>query len=313
MPRLLLYLPKPEACAALLRERLPDLEFAVAEDEAALRRALPETQILAAYRFPLDVLNTATRLRWMQITSSGVEFLLPAREQIARIVVTSGRGIHAQPIADYVMAGMTMLLSDFPGLFRDQAARRWTRRPVVALAGRTLGIVGLGPIGREIARRAAGAGMAVLGVRASGAPLPEVATMYAPDALESFLARCDAVVLALPETDTTRGMMGRAQFAAMKRSAILVNVGRGALVDEPALVAALAEGTIAGACLDVFAVEPLPQDSPLWSMPNVIVTPHIAGMRDDYTALFTDILVENLGRFDRGEPMLNVVDFARGY
>lgn len=312
-PRILLYHPDAAAYAALLAARVPGVDCVATTDEAEFRRELPEAEILAVYKFPVDALAAAAKLRWIQFASAGTEPIAPVRDRVSHLILTNGRGIHAAPIADYVMTAAVMLQSGFPTFFRNQQARRWERRPVVALAGRTLGVVGLGAIGQAIARRAAASGMDVIGVRRSGAPLPDVGQVYAPERLAEFLPRCDFVVLAVPVTDATRAMIGAREFAAMKPSAYLINVARGAVVDEPALIAALAGGTIAGACLDVFAVEPLPPESPLWTMPNVIVTPHIAGMRDDYGAQFTAIFADNLGRYARGEPMRNVVDPARGY
>jgi phosphoglycerate dehydrogenase-like enzyme len=313
VPKILLFHPEASAYAKLIRGRITGVDLIATTDEAEFRRALPSAEILVADRFPVDALAAAASLRWIQMTIAGTEFLAPVRKQIGHLIVTNGRGIHAAPIADYVLTAMTMLISDFPGLLRDQAARRWQRRPVVALARHTLGIVGLGAIGQEIARRAEGCGMEVIGVRRSGAPLAGVTKMYRPQEIHRFLPRCDFVVLAVPVTDDTRGLIGAAEFEAMKSSAFIINVARGAVIDEPAMVEALARRTVAGACLDVFAVEPLPQDSPLWTLANVIVTPHIAGMRADYGERFTDILVENLGLYSRREKLRNVVDFTSGY
>lgn len=311
LPNVVIFHREAQSYAAELRARVPGLDPVVATNEADFRRALPAADVVLAFQFPLDALRDATRLRWIQITSAGTEFLEPVRDRLGQLVVTNARGIHAAPIADYVMAAMPMLLSDFPAYFRNQQARSWQRRPVVALAGRTLGIVGLGAIGQEIARRAEVSGMTVLGVRHSGAPVANVAEVFRPDALREFLPRCDIVVLVVPDTSRTRAMIGAAEFAAMKRTASIINVGRGSAIDEPALIDALAGKVIAGACLDVFAIEPLPADSALWTLPNVILTPHVAGMRDDYAGRLADIMADNLGRFVRGEPLRNVVDLSR--
>jgi len=313
VPKILIFHAEASAYAKLVRGRIADVDLIATPDEAEFRRALPSAEILVADRFPVDALASAASLRWIQITIAGTEFLAPVREQIGHLIVTNGRGIHAAPIADYVLTAMTMLISDFPGLLRDQAAKRWQRRPVIALARHTLGIVGMGAIGQEIGRRAAMCGMAVIGVRRRGAPLAGITKIYPPQEIHRFLARCDFVVLAVPVTDDTRGLIGATEFAAMKPTAFIINVARGAVIDEPAMVEALMRRTIAGACLDVFAVEPLPQDSPLWTMRNVIVTPHIAGMRADYGERFTDILVENLSLYSRHEMLRNVVDFTSGY
>ena len=313
MPNMLIYHREAEAHAAELRARVPGIDLLAIVDEAGFLRALPSAEVVVTHQFRIDALPSARRLRWIQVTSAGTEFLTPVMDRIGHLLVTNARGIHAAPIADYVMAAIPMLLSDFPALFRAQMERTWQRRPMVAVEGKTLGVVGLGAIGQEIARRAESSGMNVIGVRRSGGPLPHVAQVYRPDALHEFLPRCDVVVLAVPDTAETQAMIGAAELAAMKPAAFIINVGRGSAIDEPALVDSLVRRTIAGACLDVFAVEPLPAESPLWTLPNVILTPHISGMRADYIARFTDILVDNLGRFSRGEPLRNLVDFARGY
>ena len=310
---ILIYHARAQALASALRNRVASASIVATSDEAQFRKLLPSTEILIAHTFPVQALESATRLRWIQLALAGSEFLAAARARMGGVVVTNARGIHAAPIADYVMTAAVMLSSDFHGLFREQAAKQWQRRPVRTLAGRTLGIAGLGAIGQEIARRASLAGMTVVGLRKNAGAMDGISRMYGPDALHAFLERCDFVVLAVPLTDATQQMIGAAEFSAMKPGAFIINVARGDVVDEPALVAALATGRIAGACLDVFSVEPLPADSPLWAMPNVIITPHIAGMREDYDECLLDICVDNLQRFASGEPLRNVVDLARGY
>jgi phosphoglycerate dehydrogenase-like enzyme len=183
------------------------------------------------------------------------------------------------------------------------------------LRGRTLGIVGLGAIGCELARMAAGLGMVVIGTRRdTSAPVPEgVMEALDPDALPDLLARADVVVLAAPLTETTRGLIGAHELGLMKPSAWLINVARGKLVREPALVEALAAGVIAGAALDVVEHEPLALSSPLWAMPNVLITPHVGGFREDYWEAATELFAENLDRYLRGEQPANLVDKLAGY
>jgi phosphoglycerate dehydrogenase-like enzyme len=311
--RVCVHHPQGERYAELIRAQRPALDVRVAADEPGLRQQLREAEVLVAFRFPLDAIDDAPRLRWIQVTSAGTEFLASARERLAGVVVTNGRGVHAAPIADYVLGAGVMLLSDWPSFLRAQAARQWQRRPVTALAGKVMGMIGLGSIGQEIARRARAFGLDVLGVRRSAQPVPGVTDVVPPSELRSVLPRCDLVVVTVPLTDQTRGMIGAAELRAMKRGAFLINVSRGGVVDEEALIGALRDGHVAGACLDVFATEPLPADSPLWTLPNVIVTPHIAGMRGDYEPLLVAIFLDNLGRLERGAPLRNVVDLARGY
>jgi phosphoglycerate dehydrogenase-like enzyme len=245
--------------------------------------------------------------------SAGVDFLFPVRDRIDHLIVTNARGVHAPIMADYVLGAMAMLQADAPRMLRNQAERKWDRWARTPLSKQTLGIVGLGAIGQGIAKGAAALGMTVLGVRRSGEATPHVNEVFKSDGLADMLPRCDFVTVVLPGIPETDLAFGAAEFAAMKKSAFLINVSRGSVVDEPALIAALQGGQIAGACLDVFAKEPLPKDNPLWSMPNVIVTPHIAGLRDDTPPMVAEIFLDNLARYRKGESMRNVVDMKRGY
>jgi D-2-hydroxyacid dehydrogenase (NADP+) len=211
------------------------------------------------------------------------------------------------------MAAMTMLHSDFARYLVAQQAQRWERHPVGTLQGKTLAIVGLGAIGGEIAQRARAFGMRVLGVSRGGTPAAGCERVYATRDLHLALALADFVTVVVPLTEETRGLVDARAFAAMMPGARLVNVARGGVVDEDALLAGLRSGQVAGACLDVFAQEPLPAAHPLWSAPNVIVTPHIAGYREDYVERALDVFADNLARFEAGTPLANVVHLDRGY
>ena len=301
------------AYAEALQRRRPAADIILARDEAELTRLLPGADILLGFNFPLAAFAQPTQLRWIQVTSAGTEFLSPIRSHLAGIAITNARGIHGAPIAEYVMAAMVMLQSDFPGFARAQSEKQWTRRPVGTLQGRTLGILGLGAIGTDVAVRATAFGMRVRGVSRSGRAVPGCTMARTADRLGEVLPECDFVAVTLPLTDETRGIMDDTAFAAMKRGAYLVNVSRGGVVDERAMIRALSSRRLAGACIDVFETEPLPVDSPLWSMRNVIVTPHVAGMREDYVERLLDLFLGNLDAFEKGAPMINVVDLARGY
>jgi phosphoglycerate dehydrogenase-like enzyme len=302
-----------DAYAEALARRDPSAQIVVARDQADFARLLADADVLLGFRFPAAPFAQPTRVRWIHVTSAGAEFLMPLRDRLHDIIVTNSRGIHGAPIAEYALAAMVMLQSDFPGFMRAQTEKRWQRRPVGTLQGRTLAILGLGAIGTDVAVRATAFGMRVRGVSRSAQPVPGCAVARTPDKLADVLAESDFVVVTLPLTDDTRGIMSYAQFAALKRGAYLVNVSRGGVVDEAAMIRALVSRRLAGACLDVFETEPLPADSPLWSMRNVIVTPHVAGMREDYVERVLDLFLDNLARFEAGEAMRNVVDLARGY
>lgn len=251
-----------------------------------------------ASQFLRAVLPEARRLRWVHALAAGVESLPQAELRARGIVLTNSRGLYADALAEFAIAAMLWFAKDLRRLDRNQSARRWEPFDVERLEGRTAGIIGYGGIGRAVGRRAEAMGMLVRGVRSS-------------DAIDEVIASSDYVVLSTPLTSATRGLMSRARLAMMKPSAVLINIGRGAVVDEAALLEELPR--IRGAALDVFETEPLPSSSPLWGMANVLISPHSADHTADSHARAMDFFLENLTRFERGEPLSNVVDFDKGY
>ena len=257
--------------------------------------------------------RSASGLRWVQATSAGAGEQVDAaglsREELERVIVTSAAGVHAGPLAEFALLGLLAFTKDLPRLLADQHAHRWGHYPVGELSGRTLLIVGLGQIGEEVARLAAAFGMRVIGVSRSGtADSPHVHEMRRTAELDECLPVADAVVISAPLTEETRGLIDAAAIARMQPGTILVNVGRGGVIDEQALIEALRSGRIAGAALEVFAHEPLPADSPLWDLPGVLVSPHTAGLSLREDERIVSLFVENLGRYLRGEPLRNRVD-----
>jgi phosphoglycerate dehydrogenase-like enzyme len=256
----------------------------------------------------------------MHSPATGVRRLLHPALRASAVVLTCSRSVHAPAMADQVMAWVLAHARRLPALWRAQGERRWAQEEVLAAAppqslrGRTMLLVGYGAAGRELAVRARPFGLRLVGVRRridDGGDL--VDRMVPPERVEEALAAADVVVNLLPHTDDTRGFFGEGRFAAMRPGACFINVGRGATVDEAALAAALAEGRLGGAALDVFAREPLPAESPLWDAPGVQIAPHLAGVSD---TLWPDLIArfaENLGRYLAGEPLLGVVDRERGY
>lgn len=267
-----------------------------------------------------ELLRAAPNLRWVQSTSSGVEryITVSALMENDDIVLSNMQGVHGSTIADHAI-GMLLTLTRDLAYHSDPASRnQWRRsgsgRPVVSLEGRTLTVVGLGGIGRNVARRADGFGMRVLATRRSQTPPPHfIDEQGTPGDLDRFLAESDVVVLCVPLTDETTGMIGARELALMPKGSYLVNVSRGKVVDTDALVDALESGHLAGAALDVTDPEPLPPDHVLWSMPNVVITPHLSGRSALTSAQWRRLYVENLRRFGAGEPLLNVVDKTAGY
>lgn len=288
------------------------------EKEESLDRFIPQTDIflnvIGGKNLTREMWPQAERLKWIHVGAAGVDDVLFPELVESPVVVTNCRGIHASTISEHVFA---MILAFARGLFkfqRDRGVRKWDRRGVSEVHGKTLGVVGLGGIGKEVARRGKCFGMNVIGIkRDTGKPVEFVDELVAPDRLIEVFPRMDYVVLSVPLTPETRGMIGERELAAMKRTAYLINIARGKIVDQDALIRALKAGTIAGAGLDVFEEEPLPEDSDLWSMENVIFTPHVAGTFSENVEKITEVFVLNLKRFLNGQPMVNVVDKRLGY
>ncbi len=289
------------------------------------------------YTWHRDILpqpGEAPRLRWVQLHSAGLDHIAdhPLLTD-SDVVFTTASGIHAIQMAEYAFTQLLAFSHHIPRMFEDKADHRWTkgrweRYVPDELYGKTLGIIGYGQIGRRIAQLAQTFGMRVLAIKrdvrrlaSQGFALPGIGDpegdipdrIYPPLALKSFLKECDHVVITAPLTADTRHLINAGALEAMHPHTILVNVGRGQLIDEAALIEALKEGKIAGAALDVFEEEPLPPDSPLWELPNVIISPHVAGFTPRYDERATELFAENLHRFIAGEPLLNVADRRRGY
>jgi phosphoglycerate dehydrogenase-like enzyme len=262
-----------------------------------------------------EVVTGLPGLRWIHATSAGAGEVvraagLPA-EALEQVAVTTSSGVHAVPLAEFAIFGLLAIAKDLPRLVADQQARRWpeVRRPLRELAGQTLFLVGLGEIGREVARLGKALGLRTVGFRRTEVPPPaHVDEVHGPGRLAELAGEADAMVVSLPLTDHTAGLIDRATIERLPPSCIFVNVGRGAVVDEPALVEALRAGRIAGAVLDVFATEPLPPDSPLWTLPNVLVTAHAAALSARENERITELFCDNLRRYLDGRPLRNLVE-----
>lgn len=277
-----------------------DVHFGVAGETAAT---------LAA------VVRSCPRLRWVQGTAAGAGELLRHAELTAeerrRVMITKARGVHAAQLAEWAMFGLLAITKGLPRLTVDKAARRWHHYPVRELRGATVLIVGLGGIGREVARLARGLGMRTVGVRrhaAAGEGDDDVDELRATADLPELVVRADAVVLCLPGTPATEGLFDRTLIEMLPSHAAVVNVGRGPTVDETALVDALTAGRIAGAALEVFATEPLPADSPLWTLDNVLLSPHTAALSIHENERIVEQFVGNLSRYLKGLPLHHLVD-----
>lgn len=306
-----------------LRLDFPHHVFLDAWDEATLERLLPDADVALSASIDRSKLPSCARLKWVQSPAAGVSGMMSPELAASAIIVTSARGVRARPIAEHVLGVTIALARQLHVAGRRQTEHRWafdeieTGGRVMTLKGRRLLIVGLGSIGLEVARLAAPFGMRVSAIRKRvDAPIPGDVPVDEVRGLEHFadlLGHADVIVLSAALTAETRGLLGPRTLPHVKRNALLVNVGRGRLIDDEAVIAALRDGRLGGAALDVFTREPLDPASPYWELPNVIVTPHVAGAMEDYWSPLVGLFAENLRRFDRGQPLLNVVDTQAGY
>jgi phosphoglycerate dehydrogenase-like enzyme len=311
----------PRGFVDRLRSEFPQHTFVDVWDRQALRAALPTADAAFAAFVDRDLVPSLGRLRWIQAPAAGVAHLLSEELAASPIVLTSARGVRARAMAEHVLAVTLALARQLHTAIRRQAAHVWSLDELEAsgrirtLKGARMGIIGLGAIGTEVASLAAPFGMRVAALRKRvGRAIPAaVDQVLPPERLPELLAASDVVVLAAALTPETRGLIGREALGHIKRGALLVNVGRGTLIDDDAVVAALEDGRLGGAALDVFTREPLDPSSPYWDLPNVIVTPHISGGMEDYWTPLVGLFADNLRRFERGEPLLNVVDKRAGY
>ncbi|MGI8578142.1 MAG: D-2-hydroxyacid dehydrogenase [Nocardioidaceae bacterium] len=265
-----------------------------------------------------DAVRGNSGLRWVQATAGGAGEQVRAAgltgDELSRVLITRAGGVHAGPLAEFALLGLLAFTKGLPRLLADKQARRWDHYPVGELAGATVLIVGLGSIGTEVARLAKAFGMRVLAVNRTGrTDSPYVDETRPARFLADLLPVAHGVVLTLPLTEETRGLIDAAAISRMHTGAVLVDVGRGGVVDEPALVRALQQGRLAGAALDVFATEPLPPDSPLWELPNVLVSPHTAGLSVRENERIVALFTENLRRYLAGGELLSRVDPALLY
>jgi phosphoglycerate dehydrogenase-like enzyme len=286
-----------------------------------LPEELPDTDIFVGYSLRAHQLIDGKKLKWIHSTATGVAQLMYPELRDSGIVVTNPSGIFSVPMAEHTMGMLLALARNFPDFVRQQDEAIWSQQKVwdkpqrfTELNGKILLIAGFGSIGRELAKRASAFDMRVWGVTRSGQGDRAYAEKIIPvSKLEEVLPDADYIVLAAPETSETRRMIGATQIARMKRGARLVNVGRGSLLDESALIQALETGALGGAALDVAEAEPLPPESPLWKAPNLFITPHTSAVSDKLWQRETDLLMQLLERWFDGRELFNRVDFARGY
>ncbi|KYZ75200.1 phosphoglycerate dehydrogenase [Anaerosporomusa subterranea] len=293
---------------------VPQARITVSDLESA-REYIENTDVIVAMGMTdiRPLFSQAPKLKWVHALTAGVENLVFPEMQNSNVVLTNSRGIHGIPVSEHVLSLILAFSRCLHVLIRQQIDKKWKRTLPDEIHEKTIGIIGLGSIGREIAKKSKGLGMQVLATKRRASQEIFVDKMYAPDKLLEMLSFCDFVVVSLPLTEETRELLRLEHFTAMKRSAYLINIARGDVIRQSDLVQALQEGLIRGAGLDVFDQEPLPEDSPLWDMPNVIISPHVAASSPYYLDRAIKTFADNLARYANGGEMFNIIDKSKGY
>jgi D-2-hydroxyacid dehydrogenase (NADP+) len=311
----------PAEAVDVLRQRFPHIQFIYATTPEQRAEGLREADAAYTWILNADELKSAQKLRWVHSSAVAVETLC-LRELFARsVLVSNTRGVQAIPIAEHVMAVLLALAKQLPFVLENQARSRWAQNEMVGdrlpwlLNGRTLGLIGVGTIGAEVAKRAQAFGMRVIAMRRRPAygVIGHVEQIYGLADLAEFLAQCHALVIAAPLTPETEGLMGAAQFAQLPKGAVVINVGRAKIIDTEALIASLRNAHLGGASLDVFPQEPLPPDHPLWTTPNVILTPHTSGFRRGHWDEVIELFGDNIERWVKGEALKYRIEPELGY
>jgi phosphoglycerate dehydrogenase-like enzyme len=306
--------PEPEHYDAV-RRVAPDIEITVHEGRSAPAEAFVEPQIIFGWP-SVDRLKDARELRWLHLPSAGADRYAD-RSNFVRddVIISASKGVFSVPIAEHVMAMMLAFSRNMPLYWSQKLQAQWRRVPPAGdVAGSTVGILGLGHIGLEVARRAHAFGASVIAVKRTPGEKPEfVDELYDESGTERVVERSDSLVLCLPSTERTRGFLSADRIARLKDGAFVYNIGRGTAIDQDALIRALESGRLGGAGLDVTDPEPLPEDSPLWAMPNVIITPHSSGSSPTNDKRRFEVFCDNLERFRSGRPLEKLVDFKAGY
>ena len=299
-----------DATAARNKRLARRIDATVAEDTKRFDNAIAEADVLVGWRFNRENLaDRAPILKWIHLTGAGIEHVLPLDWLPPDTVLTNNRGVHRPKAQQFATTAQLILNERIPALITEQRKAKWTRLYATAIEGKTALIIGVGMMGDAAARAARKLGLKTIGVRRSGAPNRYIDEMYTPARLTELLPRAEFVLVNAPLPDETEGMSGRHELDLMLPSAGLINMGRARVVDYKALATKLRKGEISGAVLDVFDPEPLPKSSPMWKVPNLIMTPHVSSDdNDNYGPLTADLVFENFGRWIAGKMLKNVVD-----
>jgi phosphoglycerate dehydrogenase-like enzyme len=305
----------------MLQELPPETSIAVGNSTEAFKKMAPEAAVILNWSGPRPLLREVfvmcPNLRWVHSKAAGLDTVLFPELIESPVPLTNGRGVFSQSLGEFVVGATLYFAKDFRRMVRNQIAGRWEQFDIVEISGQTAGIVGYGDIGRAAATRLRAMGMRILAVKRRGPALynvdPLVDQIYSPDQLLEMLGRCDYVVVAAPLTPDTHGLIGDAEFAAMKPNAVVINVGRGPVIVEDAMVRALSEARIKGAALDVFDQEPLPDGHPFYRLENVLLSAHCADHTADWQEQAMRFFLEQFERFRSGQPLTNIVDKKLGY
>lgn len=304
---------------AMLDKLRSEAEIVIGESRSEFEKAAADASVVFNWSGSLELLRDAVRLtpqlQWMHSRSVGLERTLFPELIEHSVTLTNGRGVFSAALGEFGLAAILYFAKDFRRMIRNQMAAAWEQFDVTAVSGQTVGIVGYGDIGRAVATRVRPLGMKVLALKRhkSGNPDPLIEQAYGPDGLIEMLSRCDYVVVAAPLTAETRGMIAEKEFAVMKKTAVVINVGRGPIIKEDALLHALSIGRIKSAALDVFDEEPLPHNHPFYRMENVLLSPHCADHTSDWLEQAMRLFIEQYQRFRTGQPLLYVVNKKLGY
>jgi phosphoglycerate dehydrogenase-like enzyme len=305
----------------LLEQLPPETSLAVGNTAEAFERLAGDADVILSWsasgKLLREVFLMAPNVKWVHSRSAGLDTVLFPELINSPVPLTNGRGVFSQSLGEFVLGAILYFAKDFRRMIRNQMAGRWEQFDVEEISRQTVGIIGYGDIGRAVATRVRAMGMQILAVKRHGPPLynvdPLVNQIYRPEDREEMIARCDYVVVTTPLTPETRGMVGEREIGAMKPSAVLINLGRGPVVDEAALICALAEKRIKGAALDVFDKEPLPEGHPFYNLENLLLSPHCADHTSDWTEQAMKFFLAQFERYRKGEPLANVVKKELGY
>jgi phosphoglycerate dehydrogenase-like enzyme len=317
MPKCLIYFEFPEEYISQLKKIANHYEFISSTEKSVLIEHLPDSEILMTFvaKFDAELLGLAPNLKWIQAITAGVDNLPLKEINNRRIILTNARGVHRIQMAEFAIAAMINFARNFHLMHRNQIKGLWDRSiPQAEIYGKIVGIIGLGSIGEEIARKASLFGMRVLGVRKNPQPMKTVDRVYGMEEMDEVFRESDYVINLLPLTAGTQKIIDKRYFGSMKKTACFINIGRGPTVNQADLVDALKNNQIGGLVADVYEEEPLPEDSPLWGLENVILAPHIAGVSPNYMKRAMDVITHNLNVYvSQSGEMMNVIDCSSGY